>query len=110
MRMRRLILGFAGRTYHIVGNLMHWFILCLMEKLKKLFKNTSFIYIASIFLNVHEDNVQIVHEPLCINFSDTFNPLHTGDSQTRTLPNSEDSDENFAYHCISSASTLFAKT
>ena len=22
--MRRLILGFAGRTYHIVGNLMHW--------------------------------------------------------------------------------------
>ena len=21
--MRRLILGFAGRTYHIVGNLMH---------------------------------------------------------------------------------------
>ena len=24
-RMRRLILGFVGRTYHIVGNLMHWF-------------------------------------------------------------------------------------
>ena len=24
--MRRLILGFAGRTYHIVGNLMHWLI------------------------------------------------------------------------------------
>ena len=23
-RMRRLICGFAGRTYHIVGNLMHW--------------------------------------------------------------------------------------
>ena len=23
-RMRRLIWGFAGRTYHIVGNLMHW--------------------------------------------------------------------------------------
>ena len=22
--MRRLIWGFAGRTYHIVGNLMHW--------------------------------------------------------------------------------------
>ena len=22
--MRRLIYGFAGRTYHIVGNLMHW--------------------------------------------------------------------------------------
>ena len=24
--MRRLIWGFAGRTYHIVGNLMHWLI------------------------------------------------------------------------------------
>ena len=24
--MRRLIRGFAGRTYHIVGNLMHWLI------------------------------------------------------------------------------------
>ena len=23
-RMRRLIWGFAGRTYHIVGNLIHW--------------------------------------------------------------------------------------
>ena len=23
-RMRRLIWGFAGRAYHIVGNLMHW--------------------------------------------------------------------------------------
>ena len=22
--MRRLVLGFAGRKYHIVGNLMHW--------------------------------------------------------------------------------------
>ena len=22
--MRRLISGFGGRTYHIVGNLMHW--------------------------------------------------------------------------------------
>ena len=27
--MRRLIWGFAGRTYHNVGNLMHWLILCL---------------------------------------------------------------------------------
>ena len=26
-RMRRLIWGFDGRTYHIVGNLMHWLIL-----------------------------------------------------------------------------------
>ena len=26
MRMRRLIWGFVGRTYHIVGNLMHWLI------------------------------------------------------------------------------------
>ena len=25
--MRRLIWGFAGRTYHIFGNLMHWLIL-----------------------------------------------------------------------------------
>ena len=25
-RMRRLIWGFPGRTYHIVGNLMHWLI------------------------------------------------------------------------------------
>ena len=24
--MRRLIWGIAGRTYHIVGNLMHWLI------------------------------------------------------------------------------------
>ena len=24
--MRRLIWGFAGRTYHIVGNLIHWLI------------------------------------------------------------------------------------
>ena len=24
--MRRLILGFAGRTYHVVGHLMHWLI------------------------------------------------------------------------------------
>ena len=24
VRMRRLVRGFAGRTYHIVGNLMHW--------------------------------------------------------------------------------------
>ena len=24
--MRRLILGFAGRTYHIVENIMHWLI------------------------------------------------------------------------------------
>ena len=24
--MRRLIWGFAGRTYHIVGNIMHWLI------------------------------------------------------------------------------------
>ena len=28
--MRRLILGFAGRTYHIVGNLMTWLIWCDM--------------------------------------------------------------------------------
>ena len=27
--MRRLIWGFAGRTYYIVGNLMHWLILLL---------------------------------------------------------------------------------
>ena len=26
--MRRLIWGFAGCTYHIVGNLMHWLICC----------------------------------------------------------------------------------
>ena len=24
--MRRLVRGFDGRTYHIVGNLMHWLI------------------------------------------------------------------------------------
>ena len=24
--MRRLVWGFAGRTYHIVGNLVHWLI------------------------------------------------------------------------------------
>ena len=28
-RMRRLIGGFAGRTYLIVGNLMHWLMMCL---------------------------------------------------------------------------------
>ena len=28
-RTRRLIWGFAGRTYHIVGNIMHWLILTL---------------------------------------------------------------------------------
>ena len=26
-RMRRLNWGFSGRTYHIVGNIMHWLIL-----------------------------------------------------------------------------------
>ena len=29
--MRRLVRGFAGRTYHIVGNLMHWLILLLFQ-------------------------------------------------------------------------------
>ena len=28
--MRRLIRGFAGRTYYIVGNFMHWLILCAL--------------------------------------------------------------------------------
>ena len=30
--MRRLTRGFADRTYHIVGNLMSWLILCLCEQ------------------------------------------------------------------------------
>ena len=34
--MRRLIWGFAGRTYHIVGNLMHWLI-CVGTKKKQEF-------------------------------------------------------------------------
>ena len=29
--MRRLIWGFAGRTYHIVGNLMHWLIWLILD-------------------------------------------------------------------------------
>ena len=29
--MRKLIWGFAGRTYHIVGNLMHWLPGCVAQ-------------------------------------------------------------------------------
>ena len=29
-RMRRLVGGFAVRTYHIVGNLMHWLIIIVV--------------------------------------------------------------------------------
>ena len=36
--MRRLIWGFAGRTYHIVGNLMHWLIYKYLNSLKVLLK------------------------------------------------------------------------
>ena len=34
VRMRRLIWGFAGRTYHIVGNRMHWLIYITYLKVK----------------------------------------------------------------------------
>ena len=30
--MRRLIWGFAGRTHHIVGNLMHWLVSSCSKK------------------------------------------------------------------------------
>ena len=46
--MRRLIWGFAGRTYHIVGNLMHWlsviFSCCCQLPINRAFLIGSFIY------------------------------------------------------------------
>ena len=41
--MRRLILGFAGRTYHIVGNLMSRLIICIFRWLKILQSNSQIL-------------------------------------------------------------------
>ena len=48
--MRRLIWGFAGRTYHIVGNLMHWLIYVYVYSLHH-FRDLVIIYLN---LMVHE--------------------------------------------------------
>ena len=42
-RMRRLIWGFAGHNYHIVGNLMHWLNLFLISVFMVCINKTSFI-------------------------------------------------------------------
>ena len=50
--MSRLIWGFAGRTYHIVGNLMHWLKLWLISVPNDLFSMDFFYMLTQQILQV----------------------------------------------------------
>ena len=92
--MRRLIWGFAGRTYHIIGNLMHWLISiakvdsfalrgCIFQKLllawifSCLNKNCFFIKETDTFGHIVVWTIYTSH-------IDHFTPQHTTFEQSTT--------------------------
>ena len=82
MPIRRLIWGFAGRTYPIVGNLMSWLIFSLSDFIQ----NCLFLYVTVLELfsiNNFEVNYLLFGEGL-------LKPLENG------LPN----QDPFSSHCL----------